>query len=133
MAAISTVLALVGLSGLTVGTTSAFWFSVIFGVPFTAWAIWCWGWSFRLQADDRGIRVHGALPWIYRWSWSEIQGLEVVTLAAPIPLYRAAVLRIVSRRRHQRVAQVSHLDNASGRARMEALVQELEQIRQQRP
>lgn len=111
------------------GTPLALWFSAVIGVPVVVEVVWLWAFSYRLRVDELGVRVWAQLPWMHRWLWAEIEGFESSSYTAPIPLFRSTVLRIRSRRRYQRVIEVGYLDNEAGRARMTALVEELERIR----
>lgn len=123
-------MALTGLSGFTVGTASAFWGAVTFGFPLTAWAIWVWCFSCRLRVDEIGVSITWVLPWRYRRPWDQITGFTQVSQTGSIPLIPFTNLQIEQvARRPRNCGEVGYLDNASGRARLQELVVQLNQMR----
>lgn len=124
---ISTFSALLSLSGFAAGTPSALLFTGLFGPPALAWAIYAWGWSCRLRLDQRGVRITAQVPWVYKRSWEEITRFE-----GPVTRGGYLCLAIRTSRLQQEFKPAGCYRTANGTAMMQAVVAQLENIREAR-
>ena len=118
-----TLMVALALSGLAEASTSSLWFTAVWLPPSLAWAAYSWCWSCRLRVDNDGVKITRPGPWLYRPSWDEIERFEVVRRGG----YLCLAVRTL--RLHQAFKEVGAYPTTRGRAAMEALVRQLEDLR----
>jgi hypothetical protein len=108
--------------------------ALVFVIPAVLLWVWLWCWSARLVADADGVRIYSWLPWVRRWTWSEVEGFRVVEKRGQLPILVFAALEISRRGGGKADAgEISQLGEVESAVTVLGVARGLEMMRRQFP